>query len=361
MEFCNQCIDDTLDANPVIVSHNYKEGKLTGGTYWIPDETKTLLKNNLRDNLQRKIMGIQTIENLILDIEPFYTFTEGILSVKGPLIGMSDIDHYFLKMLQPQYDALNEIHVSSSILLFDEDIECQGATFKFDVSQCLVIGKKSIDLSGIDGRNGADGTKGGDFIGKFHEFEHPNNLTIITNGGNGGKGRNGENGTDADLNNLGNPIRIEGYHYIHKSNAENPPAPWFQCFPKAMEWTIQGTRNFFEKLGEVGKPGGKGGAGGSGGTIRLIKSTPHSELLVDTHGLDGNPGNDGKHGRPGRTGIGIELTNSNISYQTLVQQNLVLGNLEGWNLMNVSSSGHEQLHDIWEVPPHHVGDRTPGQ
>lgn len=358
LEFYNPCIDDTLDANPIVVLPTIGASFRGSTSYQIPEQTKTLVKNNIKDHLHRKIKGIQTIENIIRDIEPICIFTEGVLSVKGTLIGTSDIEHYCLKMPQTQYDELNEIRVSSPILLIDKSMECQGAFFTFDVLHFLVMGKRNINLSGINGTIGLPGTNGGNFIGKANEFEHLNNLTIITNGGNGGDGIPGANGMDADLSDLGEPKKPEPYSCTHEPGAENPSNPWFQFFPKKINWTIKGTRNFYEKLGEPGKPGTKGGAGGAGGLIHLIK-TPHNEIFVDTRGPDGIPGKDGPHGKHGKTAKAIKLANSEISYQTLVQQ--AIGNFEGWNILGVGSKGHEQLPDMWEVAPHHVLDRDQGE
>lgn len=340
LDFCNECIDKTLDANPIIVNTGVIGNNFTA--HWIPNETKSKIKIEMKEPIEKRTIGLKTIEEFIVGAEPKYEFQDGLLSVKGTLIGTSDIKDYLLEMNKDQYDALWKIEIlGKPILLIDENISCQGASFNFDLSNCKVTGNKIIDLSGNDG------TDGGDFICNVGTFENLEQLTIITNGGKGG---NGGNGVDAPLNNLGNPHKIEDYSYTHKSGDKNPTISHFQLYPKAMEWTVKGKWELYEKKGMPGMPGGLGGSGGD-----IIIKTFHDEILLEKRGEAGIAG--GK-GRNGKTARGEKLTNLVLSSEMPAS---FCGGPHAQQLGLLNASTQDNLPNIWIVPPHHVADSEPDQ
>ena len=365
----DQNVDQVLNANP-IRAYDREPGMFkdsyTPKSFCLTDSTKALLKNKIKEPYDQISLEIKIVEDLISYIKPTYTFSNnGILSIKGGLIGTSDIEEYLSLQGIGKDDKFKEIHVLSDTLLIDESLKCEGASFKFDVSHCKVLGDKSIDLSGKNGSdgtcgvNGNPGKNGGNFSLNCTISEGLDNLMIIAKGGNGGNGGQGAHGADADLKNLGTPHHTKAYNYSHKSGTENPQISCFQYYPQIMEWTLKGDEKFYQQDGIPGKPGGQGGKAGSGGLIFINKS----QESLGLKGIDVTPGkigNNGSNGKDGKSAEGVKLTNLQLSPWQMPVQDLVQDVLD--KIMGVVSKGEQKFPhlNIWLEPPHYV-DKKVGQ
>jgi hypothetical protein len=155
--------------------------------------------------------------------EPEVKVAQNLLSLKGTIIGTSDI----VRALQNQQQTnINRIDVFGLNTLFiDEDITSHGSSMHLLAPQWKVVGSRFINLSGnngihaprelapegVDVQPGTFGSHGGHIFGKGRQFSNMSHLTISTNGGNGqngGEGHDGRNGDDGSLKS----VRAEYYY-----------------------------------------------------------------------------------------------------------------------------------------------------
>jgi hypothetical protein len=228
---------------------------------------------------------IQKIEYFIAP--PQVNYENGILSINGPLVGVSDFIS-FLDEKTPRQINVFALHT----LVVDANFTSHGTDVYMIAPSWKIVGERIIDLSGLKGRDGASGLpgtgadgqpgdpggNGGHFYGKGFIFERLPYLAVNTyggpggNGGDGGDGPNGIDGKNADINKVTSLYRGD-------------LGRWWGDFI----W-------FHNEKGEDGTPGGdggKGGAAGMGGYGGII-------CIGDANGH----GNDGETGKPGKAGLG---------------------------------------------------------
>jgi hypothetical protein len=258
---------------------------------------------------------IEKIERLSASPEINYNPKDKILSIKGTLIGISDV----ATALKENQRSLSRIDVQGwNTLFIDGNLTSRGTSLSMIAPHWKVIGQRIIDLSGMDGADGISGlprtnTAGGDgqpgepgkngghFYGKvkFVDALELSQLMINTNGGYGGHGAagvDGENGKDGDLNQV---TRTEPYHSRYRAGGY---------------WSNDdGSRNFYQAQGTEGtsgQNGGRGGQGGFGGTTR-IDGPQDFNLIANTGtvGVNGIPGVGGRGGTHGQHCNGQVIVN----------------------------------------------------
>ena len=241
-----------------------------------------------------------------LTVAPQEEYMGNILTLKGTLIGTSDINAALRR--HPNPTTINVFGLNT--LLVDEDVTSHGTSTHLIAPQWKVVGVRSIDLSGKDGANGAHGThgsyssasgrdgqpgapggNGGHFWGKGFTFDHLDQLlTVNTNGGDGGNGGNGGNGAD------GADVR------------DDDPVEYREVYIKEPYWgKVRKYYNlYYLQRGFPGQPGGNAGRGGNEG-----KGGYSGDSILQGHpwnahprngqprqgGTPGTPGNGGRHGR----------------------------------------------------------------
>ncbi len=250
--------------------------------------------------------------------------TNGVLKMRGTLIGTSDLNAIQQPIIQADIFAFNTI-------IFDEDVTYPGASLNFIAPSWKVIGDKTIDISGRAGSVGADGANpgedgqpggpggnGGILYGKGSDFYQVDLLTIDTDGGRGGaggrgaKGRDGANGRDGDLSRstLGQRKIIHEHTrdelqraallatYISSGRSSSVSESKFTTLANEYHYNDQGTN------GQTGGNGGRGGAGGKGGLkgSSIIDGYESGEITssdggLGTNGTAGTGGQGGVHGR----------------------------------------------------------------
>lgn len=189
------------------------------------------------------LQTIDALTQLTAEPEHQYNTRSQMLSLKGPIIGTSDINR-----LLTRYQNIAEINVFGlNTLIIDEDLTKQGIACHFLAPQWIVNGQKSININGkageainsatdgalgqqgTDGRPGNPGENGGSFRGKAHTIKYvnpPQNgpaLTVNTSGGQGGRGQNGGRGGNGEVG------LYETYDNINAGPARATFAP--QLFP----------------------------------------------------------------------------------------------------------------------------------
>ncbi len=211
--------------------------------------------------------------------------TNGVLKIKGALIGTSDLNAIQRPFTHADIFAFNTIIV-------DENVTHPGLLLNLIAPSWKVDGSKTINISGLAGHPGADGSgagvdgspgraggNGGPFYGKGEDFYQVNLLTVHTHGGSGGagghgaRGSDGANGRDGDLS-----VR-----------------------------TPSGNTYYYQDPGTDGQSGGNGGQGGHGGAggykgYSVIDgynawTSTSSNGAVGAHGSAGLGGTGGVHGR----------------------------------------------------------------
>lgn len=241
---------------------------------------------------------LETINKVrILSAPPQVEFVNGNLTVKGTLVGMSEVLN-----AARQRPALNSINVFGlNMLLIDSDFVSPGTSCSFIAPFWKIVGNHIFNLSGTLGGKGDDGQvagtngkpgkpggNGGHFYGKGFIFKNLSQLTVNTNGGQGGKGgngaqgANGANGQDGDLS-----IR----RYTGDSDHRNK-----QAHRKNFIHDARGTD------GTPGFNGGKRGAGGFGGysgEVIINENLFNYVAQIGAIGTDGLPGEGGKGGKHG--------------------------------------------------------------
>lgn len=223
---------------------------------------------------------------------------------------------------------------ASNTIFIDEDIVVKGDSLAILSPKWVIIGNRTIDLSGNtgdsqvslleskgrSGKPGRPGELGGSFFGIGDTFVNGRNLTILANGGTGGNGEDGKTG-------------------ISGTDGRTPEVPWgmscldnlcdgdkkingFSCQKdECKRMDISGIRYgiisyynvcLYRVKGELGHKGGNGGDGGRGGiggnpgNITLYELSDQSEILrYDEKGLDGKNGTGGAAGSNGKNGDDI--------------------------------------------------------
>lgn len=223
--------------------------------------------------------------------------------------------------------ALNTIFVDADIYQPSQRIIFIAPTWK-------IIGKRTIDLSGVDadiiensddncklnfGKNGIPGLPGGSggvFFGIGEKFINGQNLTIIANGG---KGSDGEDGCPGVKGVDGIPA------YFHKDNCnkyrqQNPSSDKSKVC-EAIDEASDLTYRIFEKeflqpaikggegeSGQRGGDGGKGGVGGKPGIIQLYEFEENSNIVkISNVGIAGKDGDGAEGGLGGKDGDDLKV------------------------------------------------------
>ncbi len=336
-------------------------------TYSVADWSTTLL-----DAVKNKIKG--------LVVAPPTEYANGILTIKGTLVGTSDINAALRH--HPNPIKINVYGLST--LFVDENLTSPGTSLHLLAPQWKIVGTKTINLSGKDGANGAHGSygsycgasggagqsgqhggNGGHFFGKGFLFDHVNHLTVNTNGGNGGNGGDGgdgmrgADGRDGDLSkvteiktcnitrtfggrdgvigdNVNNCAFFTEWMYEAARGLYNDGATNWDDSSRYSDMHAIGTTMHYEDKGTNGGVGGNAGRGGSKG-----KGGYCNLSIIDGHQWNSNPnpqnGQDGRKdgvvdrpGEGGRHGMhcqGIILTNTRLEYKYLgVSKSINLSN-----------------------------------
>ena len=273
--------------------------------------------------------------------EPKVEFVEatGILTLKGALIGMEDIN----KALRER-PTTRELNVCALNTLFlDADLTKPGLSVSFIAPEWKINAPLTINLSGVPGENGPDGLNprdhgkpglcgknGGHFLGLAYNIKQIHHLTVNTSGGKGGsggkgvKGADGLKGDDAKLTdelilkdniqpttqlfNQKKVITIDINHVVSSGKKGKPHKQKEESYQTTRE--ILFTKNFYKvsgKSGEVGKDGGQGGKGGFGGKpgeISMNIPLPPEKAISKPggEGSNGEAGLGGKNGTHGENG-----------------------------------------------------------
>lgn len=240
---------------------------------------------------------IETIQQLVK--EPEVEVNQNLLTLKGPIIGMSDVVQ---ALKNHQQTAINRVNAFGLHTLFiDENITSQSTSLNLVAPQWTVLGKKTVRLSGLvgtrgangvqpgeDGRPGGPGGNGGSFYGKGVSFYKINHLTVKIDGGPGGAGGNGVKGKDGSNGRDGNPALItssKGNTHYYQDKGTNGQA------------------------GQNGGRAGQGGIGGYKGFSQIDGSTGWNTPAVDgATGPHGTPAAGGKGGIHGKHCQGTYVT-----------------------------------------------------
>jgi len=245
-----------------------------------------------------------------LTTAPAVTYAGGVLTLKGPLVGTSDINW----LTYPEATRV-DLYATNS-LIWDVNITRPGMALRAFAPQWKVMGDIAINLSGAhgvdiagaaatgtDGLPGRPGKNGGSFYGKAHVVQGAQNLTIRSHGGNGGRGQDGGAGAvgvagrDGDLSKETNRL----YPGEGKANyTGSGRAEW--GYNRTVVNTI-----YYNDPGTDGTIGGAGGRAGSGGRegfagrIALegvdAAQLVHANGAVGANGAAGVGGLGGTHGR----------------------------------------------------------------
>ncbi len=240
--------------------------------------------------------------------------TNGVLKMKGALIGVSDLNTIQQPITQADIFAFNTI-------IIDENITHHGLSLNLIAPYWKVTGNKTINISGSTGYTGANGTtpgangqpggpggNGGNFYGKGENFYQVNLLTVNTNGGPGGKGGDGakgSNGTDGKDGDLSKTILrqrkvihegLRGEEQLYAAVGKRlVNESKFITFENEYSYNDPGTD------GERGGNGGKGGCGGKGGFKGDSKIDGYES--GKTTSSDGGSGAAGTAGAGGQGGV----------------------------------------------------------
>jgi len=258
----------------------------------------------------------------------------GILYVKGSLIGSSDIQAAISTHSASPYA---DIRVFGTHTLFlDGDLTKQAANLSLVAPSWRVTGQgtPTINLSGrnntpqagtgatpgADGLAGNPGENGGSLYGIGNTFHQLNKLKINVSGGGGGQGGDGAkgapgtaapDGSEALFNEVAREVHVEFQDHTYKNNVP-----------------VSGHKITYLSGGDKGGKGGTGGRGGLGGNGGLaggifIQGAPTSYTAIQNPGGIGPKGNSGPGGDGGKGGDlwkGVKITQLNGSYGRKYQQ-----------------------------------------
>lgn len=305
---------------------------------------------------------------------PASSYENDILTIKGLLIGTSDINA-----------AINLYPNATSFYLFglntlwiDEDIRRNGKKIAFISPKLKIMGEREIDVSGstgdlqnptvanmdINGIPGLPGKNGGHVYGKGHEFINFSLLSIRTNGGTGGPGQHGGNGSKGNdgANGHEEETSREPFHrFTNNETAHGNYREWLGAAGEH-ETTVTGTSVYYNANGgdgNQGNRGGKGGKGGQGGYKGSVFFEGLTEQLYqhDTQtnnrggtGMPGNPGEPGIGGTHGKHHRGHLITGARARYEIWKKTGPF-----GWG--RETEHHDDALSDRWEVSKHHEGER----
>ncbi|XP_075233817.1 uncharacterized protein LOC142331672 [Lycorma delicatula] len=277
----------------------------------IETNVKTFLGNNTfkTDYNRTKIDRIfidkfELLLNVLLKHEIEYECGYDTLVIKSYNILLSELDEAFNNCR----DTKRIVILARNILFIDKDLT--GDRFKSkDLIMIApiwnVIGKRAIDVSGINGQQtpsqapygtiGIDGYNGedaGNVFGIGMNFNNGINLLIKANGGDGSKGQDGGDGQQG----------IDGVDGFHPSEKLDNSLLVTVIFNSVTDVYIE--RGSTGTAGGNSGVGGKGGSGGKRGSVIIYSTKPiDSEVSIETsdgkvgqNGLDGKPGKGGKMG-----------------------------------------------------------------
>lgn len=258
------------------------------------------------------VQSTQQIHELTLP--PFRENAGGILSLRGALIGTSDIPA-----------SNTPICISAWNTIFgDQNLTNHGQDLYMFTPQFKICQRISINLSGLPGGPGGDGNvagahgnpgragkRGGNFYCHFDSAQNLPLLTIDTSGGNGGNGGNGAQGTTGNdgvsgseslLTNRINVVHISSTDFHGERPTGDFNVATLNRTGNAHCASMNGTKTVYTH-GSNGTPGGGGGNAGAGGyagpegTARLEPASVGWTHIA-------NPGHNGNPGRVGAGGIG---------------------------------------------------------
>lgn len=232
---------------------------------------------------------------------PQVTEAEGVLSVKGSLVGLSEI----VGALGSRTHVTRIDGFASYKLFIDRNLSAPGTSLSLIAPLWEVLGgSHSFNLTGIagvagtpgaqggaSGKSGANGHpgrpggNGGSFYGKGHDLVGLEHLTVTTHGGAGGKGGNGGNGVKGVDGTHGNLAKCTSQSGRIKTDHHRRKILFYHH--------DQGTNG---TAGGNGGSGGKGAAGGFAGTNQIdgIQWAP-----ARTGGATGGSGTAGQGGAGG--------------------------------------------------------------
>ncbi len=265
--------------------------------------------------------AIEQLESLKTPPKIKYDGSNNVLTIKGPLIGTSDV----AEALRTNQHPLNRIDVHSlNTLLIDANITSHGNFLSMEAPQWKVVGQKTIDLSGKvgssgsngglgqDGQPGGSGKNGGNFYGKGMKFDRLDQLTINTSGGQGGTGGNGGHGIDGTHGSNGALIpfqtneRREWKINCHEKHSADPSLfNYFGWGIAQHEITYSFTNNIYNAQGTdgtVGGDSGKRGARGLGGNPGIAEIEGVTWTHDPQYRQPGAPGSKGSHEMVGTGG-----------------------------------------------------------
>lgn len=247
---------------------------------------------------------IEQIKNL--SVVPQYEYGNGIFSLKGILLGTSDIIRSIENM--PIKYPINILKIYSYNALFlDQDITLSGTLLSMISPYLKVIEPRCINLSGAHGMPpvadavprqhglpGTHGQHGGHLYINAHIYGNINDLSVNTIGGNGGPGGKGGNGFDGSDGLNGDLTKI---------TTQDPISIILHKGIGGMEKEELQVYHY-EDQGTDGKSGGVPGKGGIGG-LKGLNGTTHIENQWgnNLHNAIAINGTNGDHGTPGLGGI----------------------------------------------------------
>ena len=261
-------------------------------TYSVADWSTTLL-----DAVKNKIKG--------LVVAPPTEYANGILTIKGTLVGTSDINAALRH--HPNPIKINVYGLNT--LFLDEDITSHGTSLHLLAPQWKVIGTRKIDLSGkngvhgdrglnvswissssdldprihlsgTDGQPGKPGSNGGHFYGRGFTFHNLTQFTTKTDGGNGGNGGPGGNGREGE------------------SSKTKYPQPY-----KTVQISETEQHHYYDNGWSDAEPGGNGGRGGAKGIGGYAGDSFLDEHPWNSAPQNGEPGVNGSPGKHGKGGM----------------------------------------------------------
>ncbi|MBA3814386.1 MAG: hypothetical protein H0X26_07865 [Alphaproteobacteria bacterium] len=249
---------------------------------------------------------------------PQIEFSNGIMSLKGVLIGSSDLTAALMGKLAPK--TINVWGLNS--LFIDADFLSAGTSCSFLSPRLKVIGDRMVNLSGINGTDGSNGThegadgepggpggNGGNVYSKAYMCDNLSHLSFDLRSGNGGRGGDGVKGSDGTNGINGDHTAYtqnNSQFVVHGRAAVMFNSPLFSI----RTYNAQGTD------GTDGKDGGKAGHGGKAGLSGLfqIDKSPGTDARSYTQngipGPDGIPGTEGKGGAHGKHACGTKFINN---------------------------------------------------
>lgn len=306
------------------------------------------------------------IKKLTDNPEVKYEPTTGVLSLKGAIVGTSDLSTELAAHPDPVRLDVFGLHT----LIVDKNIVSHGTLANFIASQWKIESAKTIDLSGKDNPNkasigsgagndgdpGAPGGNGGCFYGKGISFENLDKLTLKLNGGKGGEGGNGAKGATGSSAPNGSAAAMALQSSVDHVELMRDPT-----YPKDGEHPVKGHKITYTSGGGKGGKGGTGGLGGAGGKgglkgIAFIDGASQSYILTPLNGADGTKGSSGPGGDGGRGGDiwrGIKITQLKGSW------------VRTWWDGSIFPQSHQVTEHLsknerWEEEPHKIGDGPRG-